>query len=197
MKEQLQTIAAELQRLAAEGQQSPSSDDYDHARYVRIAALAAALADKQADDVQRQPSGELSVRTPITSGHALILDDAGRILLTQRADNGLWTVPGGAADVGESPAEAAVREAWEECGLRVRPLRLAEVIALRRHSLVHDDVIAHGYLCEIVGGELATSHEVTAFGYFAPDELPPCVPGLAELLPHVTTLLARNEAYFD
>ncbi|MFE4140208.1 hypothetical protein ACFX5C_32110, partial [Pseudomonas aeruginosa] len=59
------------------------------------------------------------------------------------------------------------------------------------------DVIAHGYLCEIVGGELATSHEVTAFGYFAPDALPPCVPGLAEMLPHVAPMLAGNEAYFD
>jgi 8-oxo-dGTP pyrophosphatase MutT (NUDIX family) len=49
----------------------------------------------------------------------VIRDDAGRVLLIQRADNGYWALPAGAAELGETVAENAAREAYEETGLRV------------------------------------------------------------------------------
>jgi ADP-ribose pyrophosphatase YjhB (NUDIX family) len=71
-------------------------------------------------------------------GHELLLlpsvallpvDEAGRLLLVQETghDEG-WHILGGAVDIGESPTEAAVREAREEIGVRVRLLRLVDVV---------------------------------------------------------------------
>lgn len=51
----------------------------------------------------------------------------GRILLVRLADTGTWVIPGGAIDPNENPADAAVRECWEETGLFVEPTRLIGV----------------------------------------------------------------------
>ncbi len=53
-----------------------------------------------------------------------------KILLTKRADNGQWCMPGGAIDPGESVEEACVREIREETGLHARVTRLVGVIAI-------------------------------------------------------------------
>lgn len=68
-----------------------------------------------------------SVRLLLPSVTALVFDDAGRLLLVRQQDGGVWATPGGAIDPDESPADAVVREAWEETGLDVEPVRLAGV----------------------------------------------------------------------
>lgn len=54
-------------------------------------------------------------------------DDTGRILLAKHADTDLWVAPGGAIELGETPADAAVREMWEETGLWIEPVRILGV----------------------------------------------------------------------
>jgi ADP-ribose pyrophosphatase YjhB (NUDIX family) len=49
--------------------------------------------------------------------NVVVVNDAGEILLIRRTDNGNWAVPGGAIDLGESVAQAAVRETLEESGI--------------------------------------------------------------------------------
>lgn len=49
---------------------------------------------------------------------AVVRDAAGRVLLIQRSDNGHWALPAGAMELGESIADCAIREVWEETGLR-------------------------------------------------------------------------------
>ena len=51
------------------------------------------------------------------AARAVLRDDDGRVLLIQRSDNGLWALPAGAMELGESIAECAVREVAEETGL--------------------------------------------------------------------------------
>ena len=58
---------------------------------------------------------------------AAMFDEHGRILLTRRADNGQWCLPGGGMEPGESAAEACEREVLEETGLSVRVRRLVGV----------------------------------------------------------------------
>src|SRR3954454_1828320 len=58
---------------------------------------------------------------------AIIRDDQGRILL-QLNKQGMWNLPAGAIDPGEKPAQAMVREVFEETGLNIRPLRVLAVI---------------------------------------------------------------------
>ena len=57
----------------------------------------------------------------------MVFDDAGRVLLAKNAETGVWMTIGGAIDPGEEPADAAVRECWEETGLLVNPTRVLGV----------------------------------------------------------------------
>jgi 8-oxo-dGTP pyrophosphatase MutT (NUDIX family) len=52
----------------------------------------------------------------------VILDEQQRILLIQRSDNHRWAIPAGAMELGESIEECAIREVWEETGLRATSL---------------------------------------------------------------------------
>ena len=63
---------------------------------------------------------------------AFVLHD-GKILLTQRADNGNWSMPSGAHDLGESLTRTAVRETLEETGITVRPTEVVGIFTDPRH----------------------------------------------------------------
>ncbi len=106
---------------------------------------------------------------------AAIFDENRRILLTKRADNGQWCLPGGAVEPGESVAEACEREVFEETGLRVRVKRLVGVYSHPDQLSVYKDgnkahIVALHFEAEVVGGELGLSNETTDFGYFTVDD---------------------------
>ncbi|MBE7535293.1 MAG: NUDIX domain-containing protein [Anaerolineales bacterium] len=107
---------------------------------------------------------------------AIICDEDQRVLLTRRADNGQWCLPGGALEAGESVAEACVREAWEETGLRVRVKRLVGVYSDPNQLIVYPDdnkifIVALTFEAEVVGGELGLSDETTEIGFFTLKEM--------------------------
>ena len=97
-----------------------------------------------------------------------------KILLVRERSDGLWTLPGGWADVGDSPADAVVREIREESGFETRATKLLALLDRNRHG--HPPVLRHYYKvflrCEIVGGSPTTSHEIQAVGFFGEDEIP-------------------------
>lgn len=109
---------------------------------------------------------------------ALIRDGTGRILLQQRADNGLWGLPGGSVEVGESVTTAIVREVREETGLAVSVRRLIGVYSDPTFQVVRyaDGRVVHyvsaSFECAIEGGTLATSSETLALRFYPPDALP-------------------------
>ncbi len=115
--------------------------------------------------------------TPFAVGDAAAIDDQGRILLIQRADNGKWAMPGGALETGETPAEGVVREAWEETGVRCQVVSLVGVFDSRfcgttsRHHLYQ-----FLFLCKPSNQARATrpSHaiEVLKTGWFPEASLP-------------------------
>ena len=108
---------------------------------------------------------------------AVIFDDAGeKVLLTKRSDNGLWCLPGGGVDPGESVEETIVREVQEETGLTVRVLRLAGVYSDPNWLVVYDEetsaqIVALNFEVEITAGEPGLSDETTDWGYFSLEEL--------------------------
>jgi ADP-ribose pyrophosphatase YjhB (NUDIX family) len=107
---------------------------------------------------------------------AAIFDEHRRILLTRRADNGQWCLPGGGMESGESAAEACEREVFEETGLRVRVKRLVGVYSHSDQLVVYPDgnkahIVALHFEAEVVSGELGLSDETTDFGYFTLEEL--------------------------
>jgi 8-oxo-dGTP pyrophosphatase MutT (NUDIX family) len=103
---------------------------------------------------------------------AALLDAAGqRLLLTRRRDNGLWCLPGGHMEPGESAAEACVREVREETGLEVRVTRLIGVyssphVLLEYRPDRREQMVGLCFAAEPIGGTLGLSDETTAADYF-------------------------------
>ena len=98
------------------------------------------------------------------SASAFVLRN-GRVLLTQRTDNGNWTMPSGAHDPGESLSMTAVRETLEETGITVRPIGVVGIYTDPRHVIHYtsDDEVRQEfsivYRAEYVSGEPRTSEE--------------------------------------
>lgn len=107
---------------------------------------------------------------------AIIRDEAGRVLVHQRSDNGVWEVPAGAVDPGEAPAQALVREVFEETGLKVVPLRVVAVVgglALTHPNGDRTEPTGILFECSVVGGRLeARDGEALAFRYDDPARMP-------------------------
>lgn len=131
---------------------------------------------------------------------AVIFDTHGRVLLTRRADNGQWCLPGGAMEAGESVEETCVREVFEETGLRVRVTRLIGVYSNRDALVEYPDgnkaqIVVLNFEAEVTGGEPRLSDETTEIGYFTIDEIE-----TMDLLGHhkerIRDALARQSAVF-
>lgn len=142
--------------------------------------------------------------TPLAAGDAAMIDDDGRMLLIQRADNGLWAMPGGAFEVGETRAEGAVREALEETGVHCEAVALVGVFDSRlcgtpsRHHL-YQFVFLCRPLDQAPEPTPTHAHEVIGMAWFAEAELPAALdPGHATRIP-VAFQLWRGERlpYFD
>jgi 8-oxo-dGTP pyrophosphatase MutT (NUDIX family) len=108
---------------------------------------------------------------------AIIFDEKReKVLLTRRADNGLWCLPGGKVESGESVAEACEREVLEETGLTVRTKRLIGVYSNPDQLVIYPDgskafFVAMSFEVEVIGGKLGLSNETTDFGYFSVQEM--------------------------
>jgi 8-oxo-dGTP pyrophosphatase MutT (NUDIX family) len=141
--------------------------------------------------------------TPLSVGDAAVIDDDGRILLIQRADNHLWAMPGGALEVGETPAAGAVREAWEEAGVVCDPVALVGVFDSRycgttsRHHLYQ-----FLFLCRPRHLRLQPAshvHETIDVRWFAEDALPDALdPGHRSRIPEAFRIWrSGSPTYFD
>ena len=98
----------------------------------------------------------------------------GRILLVNEPGEGAWSVPGGWADVGESPSEAAARETLEESGYRVKPVRLLAAYDRDKHG--HPSIPYHDYklvfLCEILDEMPSSDVDTGGARFFGEHEIP-------------------------
>jgi ADP-ribose pyrophosphatase YjhB (NUDIX family) len=126
-----------------------------------------------------RPETDVAKVTQIRPGVAAIIQDAeGRILLQRRSDNGLWGLPGGSVEIGESVQEAIVREVREETGLTVEVLRLVGVYSDPKVQIVRypDGNVVH-YIstllaCRMLGGTLQTCDETLDLKFWDPAHLP-------------------------
>lgn len=153
-----------------------AQNDYDRDRYARVLKASAglvALADGRDEaKVLTEFQDNLLHLSPL-AGSSAVLYENNKILLGRRVDNGLWGEFGGLVEVGETLAEAAVREVYEEVGLEVRVTRLLGIFDSRLWRTRTKAQLYHvRFQAEIVGGTPTTSNEVSEFAWFAEDELP-------------------------
>jgi len=169
--------AQQIQSIAQAGI-TYSKDPYDQERYRRLREIAgeimASYTSVPKDVLSQALAAEEGYLTPKVDVRAVVFDVRGRLLLVRERGEGLWSLPGGWADVGESPGEAAAREVLEESGYRVRPVKVLAVYDRARHA--HPPLLWYVYKlfirCELVDGTARTSLETDRVGFFDRDSIP-------------------------
>jgi 8-oxo-dGTP pyrophosphatase MutT (NUDIX family) len=114
----------------------------------------------------------------LPSAAVAILDDAGRVLMGLHADKNIWVVPGGLIEPAETPADGAVREAFEETGLIIEITGVLGVYGGKELVIDYPNGDMASYIATIfrgrvIGGELrADGEEIVDLRYFSRDEIP-------------------------
>ncbi len=154
-----------------------SKDVYDKERYDQIISYVRTLIDLKEIDTQdfiADVLQDVGYATPKIDVRAVVFKD-NKLLLAKETQDGLWSIPGGWADIGYSAAENAEKEVLEETGLEVKATRLLALTDRRKHP--HPAMFLHVYKaffwCELIGGELKPSIETSEVGFFGRNELPP------------------------
>lgn len=203
LQQEIYLIADELRSIANWGLHY-AVNDYDRERYEHAlslsARLVAGLDERSADEVMQEYQGDLAHVTPYVSADAAVFRD-GKILLIKRDDNGLWAMPGGATEVGETWAQSVERELHEEAGVVGKATQLLGVFdsrlwGSRQKYQIYNSV----WLVEIGDDQTPVAGpETTDVGFFAEDDLPELSPGHVRRVP-MTFKLARGDEpvpYFD
>lgn len=118
---------------------------------------------------------QLDYPTPKVDVRAFVLNDDDQILMAQERVDGKWTIPGGWADVGNTPTEVAVKEIKEETGLDAEVIRLLAVYDKQRHAHPPEPYYIYKLMfhCRVTGGELKAGFDMQGADWFSLDELPP------------------------
>jgi ADP-ribose pyrophosphatase YjhB (NUDIX family) len=170
--------ARELQALAQAGL-TFSRDKYDLERYRRLRQIASELFEQGTGTPIEQISAlfeqEQGYPTPKVDVRGAVFEQQ-RILLVREISDGCWTLPGGWADVNQTPRECVEREIYEESGFHARARKLAAVWDAQRSNGTHHH--AHSiyklfFICERTGGAAQPSMETSEVGFFGQQELPP------------------------
>jgi len=132
---------------------------FEEVLHVAADIRAAAIEEAEADALFETwmlavGSGVPGYVTPKVAVAAIVGNDDGELLLTQRADSGWWLYPVGWADVGYSPSEVAIKEVYEETGIEVEPVQLITVLDGLRLGFSHLPLYSLVFHCRMVGGEL-------------------------------------------
>jgi ADP-ribose pyrophosphatase YjhB (NUDIX family) len=172
--------AREIQALSQTGYHY-SENEYQRQRYRRLSEIAAEIISEHTGlEVSRLVeifSAQNGYATPRVDVRGAVFRNGKLLLVRERMDGG-WTMPGGWADVGNVPSEAAEREVWEEAGFRVKACKVIGVYDANRVGpleLFHAFKIV--FLCDLIGGEARPSDETSEVAFFGPDEIPPILSG--------------------
>jgi ADP-ribose pyrophosphatase YjhB (NUDIX family) len=170
--------AKKLQGIAQTGL-TYAEDPFDVERYESIRLMAAEMmaagsGEKSVDFFVKLLSKEVGYATPKVDVRAAVFR-GGNLLLVREKEDGLWTLPGGWADIGDSPSAAVVREVKEESGYDIRARKLLALLDRNLHG--HPPIPYHAYklffLGDLVGGNAQAKQETDAVDFFPKDAIPP------------------------
>ena len=156
-----------------------TQNHFDRERFLEIQNIAAEITAKYTDvdfetirDVYDDQAGYM---TPKIDVRGVVFNEGKILLVQERADHCRWTLPGGWADVQDSPSHAVEREVYEEAGFVVHTTKLLMLHDRNKHG--HTPSLFHIYKlffrCEMVGGAATSSIETAEIAFFAEDEIPP------------------------
>ena len=169
-------------------------NDYQRERYRRLTAIAAEITASytqlECEPIETLYLSQQGYATPRVDVRAAVFRDGKLLLVRERADGG-WTMPGGWADVGDRPAQAAEREVWEEAGYRVRARKVIGVYDANRLAPLE---IFHAFkivfLCDLLDGSARPSIETSEVRFFGADEIPEVLSGERTHLRHIRDAFA-------
>lgn len=112
----------------------------------------------------------------VIAASAVVVDGRGRLLLQQRADNQLWSIPGGEMEVGESVSECVTREVREETGYEAEPLYVVGVYSDPKNVVAYDNGEVRQRFsicvaCDLVGGKADLDGESLEARLVDPEEI--------------------------
>ncbi len=158
-----------------------SNKPFDRSRYEEIGEIAREIIkhkpDIDTDLVKEQMAQQSGYATPKVAVRGAVFQD-GQLLLVKEKMDGLWAMPGGWANVNETPSSMVEREVWEESSYRVRARRLIGVYESNhdRHPLIFWHNYKILFLCDLVGGSPRMSEETDAVAFFDSANLPELSP---------------------
>ena len=170
-------------------------------RMMELAAQVAALVDEQsAEEIHELFAADHWLRvSPAIGVDAAVFDTSGGILLLRRRDSWLWAMPGGLAEIGQTPAEAVLRELWEEAGLRGEVKRLLGIFdGPRWGSRAKVHLLQLVFLVECADLTPVPGIEMLEARFFGAAGLPEAMhPGHDARVPKCIELARGGETYFD
>ncbi|RYE20232.1 MAG: NUDIX domain-containing protein [Sphingobacteriaceae bacterium] len=155
-----------------------AKDEYDLERYHELEQISLEmmqlLTAEPLDKIEQYFSSAKEYITPKTDIRVVIFNAEYQILLVREKADGKWSLPGGWADIGFSPKEIAVKEALEETGFLVKPVKLLAVLDKKCHA--HPPQVDYVYKiflrCEILSGEKNKAFDILDVAYFDRDNIP-------------------------
>lgn len=168
--------AQELQ-LLSQCSLAYSKDKFDRERSERIREIACEMLsfkyDIPIEKVKLDFAGELGYQTPKVETRAAVIKD-NKILLVKEQFDGKWALPGGYQDVNMSIKENAIKEASEEAGAVVNPVKIIAVLDYNRHHHINFPfgMVKVFVLCEYVSHSFVENTETLGAEFYSLDELP-------------------------
>jgi ADP-ribose pyrophosphatase YjhB (NUDIX family) len=185
--------AREIQALA-QTENHYAKDDFQRGRCRRLMEIAAEMigAGTGIDPrgLAQSFHSQIGYATPKIDVRSAVFQEQKLLLVRERLDGG-WTMPGGWADVGDTPSRAAEREVWEEAGFHVKARKLVGVYdANRLNPLEVFHAFKILFLCEILDGEARPSQETSEVRFLGIDEMPQTFSGERTTARHVRDAFA-------
>jgi ADP-ribose pyrophosphatase YjhB (NUDIX family) len=155
-----------------------ANNEYDMERYRELEQISLEIMELSTglsmDSLSAYFNHAKEYITPKVDIRAVIFNDQQEILLVKEKADGKWSLPGGWADIGQSATEAAIKEAMEETGYNVKPVKLLAVLDKRCHP--HPPQLDYVYKifiqCEIVSGEYNQAFDILDVAFFKKGDLP-------------------------
>lgn len=155
-----------------------NNDPYDQERYQQVQAIANEIATEHSttstDKIATMYRHEQGYATPKIDVRGVVFNASGELLMVKEASTQKWTLPGGWADVWDTPSTAVEREVLEESGYETKASKVLAIYDRDNQGHTHYEfaIWKTYFLCELQGGTAQTSIETSDVGFFAEDALP-------------------------